>query len=176
METQRMKWIFKVACCLLYLLVFPFRVQGTDLKTILDGHAAALGGREQIEAVVTVEIVSRVEIGGMTGTARTYYKSPDKFRTELELPIMGYTSICSGDDCWMIDNRGLVSSLGHELKRLIKTQMTFERALYLSPDLFDGKIAYSGTADSGDVGSFHLVEVTPTGGATATMCWTARAS
>lgn len=111
-----------------------------SLTEILRKHAEAMGGVDKIAAVKSAIIITSAVVGGMEGASTTYYKAPDKFRIDLQLPIMSYTQACDGDNCWLQDQQGLMHSLGSDLKGLVVTQMALDRATYLDPAKFDGKI------------------------------------
>ena len=151
------------------LAFFGATTQGATLNEILQKHSEALGGWEKLSKVTSAVVKAETELGGMAGTSTTYYKAPDKFRIDLNLPIMNYTQACAGDDCWMRDQAGLVHSLGGDLKGLVVTQMALDRGSYLRPDKFDGTVTLLDSTITVGSANCYEIKIAPNGGSPAMM-------
>jgi outer membrane lipoprotein-sorting protein len=139
------------------------------LEDILAKHAAAMGGVDKLESVRSSATWARIDMGGMVGTSVSYFKAPDKYRSDLTLPLMGFTMACDDGECWMRDRDGLVHTLQAELKSTILSQSVLERWSYLDPARFDGKMSL--VADNAKVDSVACYEISiePAGGAPTSL-------
>ena len=153
----------------LLLTLLGVSAQAESLTEILRKHAEAMGGAERLAAVKSAVVTTEAELGGMKGTSTTYFKAPDKFRIDLSLPIMSYTQACDGDNCWLQDQQGLIHSLGSDLKGLVVTQMALDRATYLNPAKFDGKVILLDSTISLKGHECYQIEVTPSQGTPALL-------
>ena len=150
------------------LTLFGATAQGVTLEEVLEKHADAMGGLAKLSAVSSAVIRSETEVGGMKGTTVTYFKSPDKIRVELVLPIITYTQACNGNECWIRDQQGLTHSMSGDLKGLVVTQLALDRGTYLAPATFDGEIQLLDEPVEVEGKSCYQVVISPTGGTTAT--------
>ncbi len=150
------------------LALFGASANGVTLEEVLTKHAEAMGGLDKLAAVSSAVIKSETEVGGMKGTTVTYFKSPDKIRIELVLPIVSYTQVCNGKECWIRDQQGLTHSMSGDLKGLVVTQLALDRGTYLTPTTFDGKIQLLDDPVEVEGKLCYEVVVTPNGGTTAT--------
>lgn len=141
----------------------------STIDDILKKHAEAMGGMDNLAAINSALIKSETEVGGMKGTTVTFYKSPDKIRVDLVLPIMTYTQVCSGDDCWLRDQMGLTHSMTGDLKGLVVTQLVLDRGSYMIPSKFDGVIKLLDEDVEIEGKSCYQVVIAPTGGTEATV-------
>jgi hypothetical protein len=99
---------------------------GLTLQEILQKQADALGGIDRLRNLRSYVIKADVDVGGMKGTTVTYYRSPDRFRTDVALPLMNSSQGCNGDDCWITDYQGLTLSLGADMRGITVTEMAIE--------------------------------------------------
>ncbi|MGB5107178.1 MAG: retropepsin-like aspartic protease, partial [Candidatus Zixiibacteriota bacterium] len=153
----------------LILTVFGASTHAATLAEILDKHAEVMGGWEKISKVTSAVVKAETELGGMKGTTVTYFKAPDMFRVDLNIPIMNYTQACAGDNCWIRDQLGLVHSLGGDLKGLVVTQMALDRGTYLRPDRFDGAVTLLDSNIDVSGADCYQIEIAPTGGSPALL-------
>lgn len=153
----------------LSLLLLCGTASALGLQELLDRHAKAMGGRDKIAALKSLEIESELSIGGMTGHSTSYHKAPDRLRVDLSLPIMQSTQVCNGNDCWMSDNSGLVHTLTAELKRMLVTQMVLERDLYLDSASFPGTITLAPETTNMDGVECYQIDLVPQGGVPAAL-------
>ncbi len=151
------------------LTLFGATAQGVTLEEVLKKHAEAMGGLEKLAAVSSAVVKSETEVGGMKGTTVTYFKSPDKIRVDLVLPILTYTQACNGDKCWLRDQQGLTHSMSGDLKGLVVTQMALDRGTYLMPASFDGEIKLLDESAEIEGEPCYQVVISPIGGTTATV-------
>lgn len=154
-----------VAVLLLCSLLIYAPSVAASLQDVLAKHAAAMGGVDKLESVRSSASWATINMGGMSGTSVSYFEAPDKFRSDLTLPLMGFVMACDGDECWMKDNEGLVYTLQAELKSTLVSQSTLERWVYLDPERFDGKMSL--VSEDTRVDSIPCYEITiePAGGA-----------
>ncbi|MCC6961634.1 MAG: aspartyl protease family protein [candidate division Zixibacteria bacterium] len=153
-----------------FLVVFAAAAsQAQVLNEILAKHTEAMGGLDKMRQIATAEFDFSYQMGGMTGTAKMYYKSPDRVRYELDLPLAAYTQACSGDDCWMSDKSGLTHSLGAEYKALLITQLALTTGSYLDPAAFVGQVSLVAPDRLVDSVRCCVIEIAPTGGLAAQL-------
>lgn len=141
--------------------------QAQVLNEILAKHIEAMGGLDKLRQIKTAEFEFSVKMGGMTGTAKMYYKSPDRVRYELDLPLAAYIQACSGDDCWMSDKSGLTHSLGAEYKAMLITQLALATGSYLDPATFAGQVSLVAPDRLVDSVRCCVIEIAPGGGLAA---------
>jgi len=118
-------FVFKTLLAALLLPILP--VSGTSLEKVLQKHAEALGGHENLQRINTVYVEGTIEFGGMAGKTTVYSKSPDKYRIDLVLPIMSQIQACDGDDCWSKDKSGFAQTLTLEFEAMLHTQKALDR-------------------------------------------------
>ncbi len=151
----------------LLLTILGTSVRAESLEEILRRHTEAMGGWKNLSSVRSVLITAETEIGGMKGSATTYYKAPDKLRIDLDLPIMKYSQACDGTNCWLRDQQGLTHTLSGDLKGLAITQLALDRAVYVDPKGFSGKLRLLDETIEIEGKKCYRIEITPVGGTTA---------
>lgn len=82
-------------------VLMTFSADAESLQKLLEKQAVALGGWQRLGSVKSYVIRTNLETGGMKGNAVSYFKAPDKIRTDLSLPIVRYIQGCKGVDCWL---------------------------------------------------------------------------
>ena len=140
--------------------------QGLSARTlgdILSKHAEALGGWDALEALGNS--VAEYEIivpGGLTGTRKSYFKYPNKVRSEMDFKIMQSLSVFDGEKGWAKDPNGQVRELaGAELEN-IQSELYFNLYAYLFPERAKGEVEYLGTEKADGI-DYHVVQITPEG-------------
>ncbi len=146
------------------LLLTASSTSALELNELLDRHADALGGREKLARITTAEFAFEVSLGGMTGTSRAYFKAPDRFRFEIDLPIARYIQACAGDDCWMSDQSGLTHALGDEYKAALQTQIALAVGSYLDTAKFKGNIEVLDSNRTLDSVTCYVMQIEPADG------------
>jgi len=155
------------------LLFTAATARSVTVNDVLQRHLEAMGGKAAIESIKSVQSEADVTVGGMKGTSVTYYKAPDKFRSDVILPIMSTIQGCDGDNCWMSDPQGLTHEVGHELKRIMVTQRSLVSYDFAEPEKFAGTLKLlddnaSLASDSSNT-KYFILEITPKGGASARL-------
>ena len=155
------------------LLVSAGFSTAATVDEILKDHLEAMGGRQAIEAIKSLKITSSMSIGGMTGSGVTYYKAPDMYRADVKLPVISTSQGCYEGDCWMSDPQGLTHGLGHELKRMMVTQICLENTQYAMPDEFKGEVrllTQDAMLNTDTLGlRYYAIEIKPDSGAPAKL-------
>lgn len=159
--------LISVFCALGLLLGLAGSTTAADLQQILERHAEALGGRAKIESIRSLLIEAEISMGGMTGVSNAYYDAPDRARVELSLPLMSYTQLCDGQECWLIDGQGLVTKLTAEFKGMLVTQEALERHHYLDQDDFDGEMSLADSLIAIDSFACFQIDLLPNEGVPA---------
>ncbi len=146
------------------LLLTASSIAALDLNTLLDKHAIALGGRDKLAGITSAEFAFEVSLGGMSGTSKVFFKAPNRFRFEIDLPIARYIQACAGDDCWMSDQSGLTHALGAEYKAALQTQIALAVGSYLDTAKFRGTIEVLDTNRSVDSLVCYVLQIKPEDG------------
>ena len=144
-------------------------VTGLTLEEILDLESRALGSVEALRNVKSSVTKADVEVGGMRGSAVTYFKAPDRFRVDLSLPLLSYSQGCVADDCWVRDGQGLTHSLGSDAKGMLVTQLALENRTYCDRASFNGEVALADTNAIVDSLPCYMLRIAPQGGAPAQL-------
>jgi outer membrane lipoprotein-sorting protein len=133
------------------------------LDEILKKHVEALGGEEALKAIKSSEAEFEVTLpGGISGTQKSYFKYPNKLRSEMDLKIMQSSSVYNGEKGWIQDPSGQVRELaGPELEG-VATEVYFNLYGYLFPERAKGEVEYLGREQSEGV-NYHVLKVTPEG-------------
>jgi outer membrane lipoprotein-sorting protein/predicted aspartyl protease len=148
------------------LLLLIFGVQSSKAQTleeILNKHMQALGGEEALKAernsIAEVDIIVP---GGLTGKVKSYFKYPDKLRTEMDFKVFKQLTIYDGEKGWVQDANGQVRELaGMELEQT-KSELYFSLYGYLFPERAKGKVEHLGREESGGI-NYYVVQATPEG-------------
>ncbi len=166
-------YCFTILVITVLSLLYAQPSQAAELEEILREHIQAQGGKEKLDAVKSLRIESTMSLGGMNGTGVTYFKAPDKFRTDVTLPVFSTSQGCDGNDCWMSDPQGLTHSLGHELKGMMVTQLVLQRSDYATPASFDGQVKLvnedATLANDTAAAAYFVIEISPSGGIPARL-------
>ncbi len=142
---------------------------GLTLQEILQKQADALGGMDRLRDLQSYVIKADVSVGGMHGTTVTYYRAPDRFRTDVALPLMNSSQGCNGDDCWITDNQGLTLSLGADMRGITVTEMAIENWSYCDSATFRGDISLADSNATVDSALCYVIRIAPRNGAPAML-------
>ena len=144
------------------VLIFGLKnLEAQTLEEILSKHIQALGGEKALKAqrnsVAEFEIIVP---GGLTGKYKSYFKYPNKLRSEMDLKIMKSLTVYDGEKGWIQDPNGQVRELaGIELEDVTR-EVYLSVYGYLFPERAKGKVEYLGREESGGI-NYYVVEATP---------------
>ncbi len=133
------------------------------LQEILHDHATA-SGFKALEQVHSLRVAGRIAAGGMSGTSVTYFKAPNMYRNEVQLPLMSSIQACAGADCWTRDRSGTVTTLGEEMQAMTLTQLVIDRMSYVETTRFNGAVSLITDSRLVDERECAILRVVPTGG------------
>ncbi len=146
------------------ILIFGLKnLEAQILEEILSKHIQALGGEKVLKAqrnsVVEFEIIVP---GGLTGKYKSYFKYPNKLRSEMDLKIMKSLTVYDGEKGWIQDPNGQVRELaGMELEDITR-EVYLSVYGYLFPERAKGEVEYLGQKEDGGI-NYYVVQVTPEG-------------
>lgn len=154
---------------LLAVILLTQAVMGMSLTELLRRHTEALGGTANMQRIHSYIITSTVSLGGMNGTAVSYYRAPDCYRTDVRLPLMSSSQGCKGDNCWITDNKGLTTPLGADMRGMMITEAAVRDWSYCDSAGFDGQVSLG--EETRDVDSFtcYTLNISPRGGVPAVL-------
>ncbi|MFH1892535.1 MAG: aspartyl protease family protein [Candidatus Zixiibacteriota bacterium] len=138
------------------------------LDEIMENHIEAMGGFDRIQNIQSSQTVSEIKVAGMEGTSTIYYKHPDKFRSEVQLPMATIIRAADGDDLWMVDLNGQQRrAAGEEAKELVTTLFVASGG-YIRKEYRGTAVTYTGDQESEGV-SYHKLLIAPDGGLDMTL-------
>jgi outer membrane lipoprotein-sorting protein len=144
-------------------------VFGLTLQEILQKQTDALGGKDRLRNLQSYVIKADVSVGGMKGTTTTYYRAPDRFRTDVTIPLMSSSQGCAGDDCWITDNQGLTLSLGADMRGITVTEMAIENWSYCDSATFNGDVSLADSNATVDSVLCYVIRIAPKNGTPAML-------
>jgi outer membrane lipoprotein-sorting protein len=138
-------------------------VSAQTLQEILSKHAEALGGKDALEALRNSVAEYEITVpGGLTGTQKSYFKYPDKLRSEMDFKIMQSLTVFDGEKGWAKDPNGQVRELaGAELEN-VQRELYFSLYAHLFPERAKGNVEYLGREEADGI-SYYVIQVTPEG-------------
>jgi len=145
-----------------FLLIFSWQsLQAETLKEILNKHMEALGGEEVLKAQRNSVAEFDITVpGGLTGKHKSYFKYPNKLRSETDLKVMTSLSVYDGEKGWIRDPNGQVRELaGMELENA-RSEIYFSVYGYLFPERVKGKVEYLGREED-EAANYYVVQATP---------------
>lgn len=155
------KRYFALGVAIIALTLCWQNLEAQTLEEILERHMEALGGEQMLKA--RSSYVAEYEIivpGGLTGTHKSYFKYPNKLRSEMDLKIMTSLTVYDGEKGWVQDPNGQVRELaGMELEE-VTSEIYFNLYAYLFPERAKGKVEYLGREESGGM-NYYVVQATP---------------
>jgi outer membrane lipoprotein-sorting protein len=149
--------------------LFSSTIAGVTLPEILQKQTDALGGRDRLRNLRTYVVKADVSVGGMRGTAVMYYRAPDRFRTDIALPLMSSSQGCIGDNCWITDNQGLTLSLGDDMRGIAVTEMAIKNWSYCDSAAFNGDISLADSNATVDSALCYVIRIAPRNGTPAML-------
>ena len=163
------KRFFGSAIAALVLILGWEAASAQTLEEILKKHMQALGGEKNLKAQRTsVAEFELIVPGGLIGKYKSYFKYPDKIRSETDLKVIRTLTVYDGEKGWVQDPNGQVRELaGMELED-IKSEIYFNLYAYLFPEKARGKVEYLGQQETAGI-RHHVVQVTPEGTEAVTM-------
>jgi predicted aspartyl protease len=127
-----------------------------------------MGGLDNIESVRSSETVATVKMAGMEGTATIYYKYPDKYRYDVDLPMAKMVRVASGSESWMIDMNGQVRRMSGEESQEMISSVFLASGEYLKPKHRGSAVRLIGI-DEVDGYTYLKVLIQPDGGRKSTL-------
>jgi len=138
-------------------------VSAQTLEEILKKHTEALGGEEALKAINSSEAEFEIKVpGGLSGTQKSYFKYPNKLRSETDLKVIRSASAYDGQKGWIQDANGQIRELAGKELEGVATDIYFSLYGYLFPERAKGKVEYLGREQSEGV-NYHVLKVTPEG-------------
>jgi hypothetical protein len=132
----------------LLLLFVPAPAQSPSAQSVLDRWAAALGGRENLQALRSVYTKSRFEMGGMSGTVETWETSHGKRREQLRLSLlMNQDTIFDGHDGWQLTQGKLRALAGPDLEEQVTDAYLASHSQFLDGRRA-GRVEFAGEEDN----------------------------
>ncbi len=133
------------------------------LEDVLSKYAEALGGREALEALRNSVAEYEITVpGGLTGTQKSYFKYPDKLRSEMDFKIMQSLTVFDGEKGWTKDPNGQVRELaGAELEN-VQRELYFSLYAHLFPERANGEVKYLGREEADGI-NYYVIQITPEG-------------
>jgi predicted aspartyl protease len=138
------------------------------LDEVMEKHIEAMGGLDNIESVRSSETVATVKMAGMEGTATIYYKYPDKYRYDVDLPMAKMVRVASGSESWMIDMNGQVRRMSGEESQEMISSVFLASGEYLKPKHRGSAVRLIGI-DEVDGYTYLKVLIQPDGGRKSTL-------
>ena len=142
------------------ILVCGFQgLSAQTLDEILSKHAEALGGKDALGALTNSKAEYDITVpGGLTGQYKSYFKYPNKLRSETDFTVMQSVTVWGGKQGWTRDPNGKVRELaGAELEN-VKGELYFSLYGYLFPERAEGTVEYLGREEAAD---YHVIQTTP---------------
>lgn len=161
----------KRTCLMLCLIVLPLLtslLSAMTLDEVMEKHIEAMGGLDNIESVRSSKTVAIVKMAGMEGTATIYYKYPDKYRYDVDLPMVRMVRIASGTESWMIDMNGQVRKMSGEESQEMISGVFLVSGEYLKPEYRGSAVRLIGV-DEVEGSTYHKVLIQPDGGRESTL-------
>ena len=137
------------------------------LAELLRRHLAALGGKENVEAITSTRVTANVQTGGSKGTVVTVFAVPDKEFEEDKLGILDISQGYDGKVAWRRDTNGNTRTLGEDEVRNLRNQLFFDTNSYVIPGRVPGKMTLRPRPDpaTGD----YVIDALPEGGKPTTL-------
>jgi hypothetical protein len=166
-----MSTAMKRVCSLLYLValtIWPGLSPAVTLDEVMERHVEAMGGLENILKVRSSVTTADITMAGMEGAALTYFKHPDKYRTELMLPIGRMVRMTSGGECWTIDMNGQMREMSGEESQDMMNGLFLASNEYLEPEYRGSAVRLIGEEEIEDR-TYYKILMQPPGGRDVTL-------
>ncbi|MCP4143886.1 MAG: hypothetical protein GY752_01235 [bacterium] len=115
-NSNRIPLLIVAICGLFWCLSGSATAQTANPQEILDNWANAIGGRDLIDSISSIETESKITLFGMEGSINQKVSTPDQVNFELDLGgIFSITNLIVGEQTWTKDQNGhVVETDGHE--------------------------------------------------------------
>jgi len=161
-----MKVVLILLC--LTLMTMAGNSYALTLDEIVENHIEAMGGLERIESTQSSLTVAEIKVAGMEGISTIHYKHPDKFHSEVQLPMATIIRAADGDDLWMVDLNGQQRRASGEEVRELVTTLFIASGDYVRKGYRGTAVTYTGEQEFEGV-SYHKLHLAPEGGLDMTL-------
>jgi len=107
-----------------------------DEEDLIEEYVKAIGGKEAIEAVSSMEVTSKATLNAqgqqIPGTYVQTFKAPGMKTEKLDMGVFVQESWCTGDEAWSKNNQGMKKEEGPELN-----EAKFNAAMFNNARLLD---------------------------------------
>jgi hypothetical protein len=124
---------------LLAVLLLHVPASGIDISEM-----ASPGEIEKIEAIRSMRSVSRLEMGGLSGTTEAVFVAPDKVYTYFDLGILQFTQAFDGERAWIKDQNDQVLEVTGPEKNAVVSGTYMTGMSYFRDDGMVGEEVYLG--------------------------------
>lgn len=150
------------------LIAIAGNSHAATLDEIMDSHIEAMGGMERIQSIQSSRTVAEITVAGMQGTSIINYKFPDKFHSEVRLPMATVIRAADGDNLWIIDLNGQQRrAAGEEAKELVTT-LFMASGEYVKDEYRGTAVSYIGDEEYEGV-IYHRIILSPENGLEMTL-------
>lgn len=105
-------------------LTFSVVLIAADADEIFNNHIEAMGGMKKLEALETLRMSGKINMGGMTGEIIITKKAPNLHLLQIKSPMFEIQEGCDGENVWATSPMGFKKYDGEELeKRLEQTRI-----------------------------------------------------
>ena len=145
-------------------IAFPIPAPGqTTAASVVDCWAAALGGRDHLASIESLERSGSIETGGLQGTFRSWHTVSGALRTDVELGPYQSTDAFDGHHAWTKTGTAPAHDLTDaDLERIISEAYSESLSMFFD-DRMKGSIVLLESKDG------TTLEITPAGGRTLTI-------
>ncbi|HVO82231.1 MAG TPA: aspartyl protease family protein [Terriglobales bacterium] len=142
----------------------PARAQTPTTQSVLDHWAAAIGGREKLQALHGTYSRMHIEIGGIGGTVQTWEATDGKRREETRLgSLVREDTIFDGQDGWSRNAQGKLRPLaGADLEEQVTNAFLASFSQFFTGRR-SGRVEYAG-----EEGNTWVLRLLPEGGRAVT--------
>jgi hypothetical protein len=145
----------------------PASAEGAEMQDLLDCWASSLGGREELAAVKTAYVKSKVKIFGLDGTVEEWSTMDGLYHQTVDVGGMFHVETAfDGESAWLLDQNGKVSEMsGDELRAEITSAYLASWSQFFEGRM-PGVARYIGVEDSTGL---RIVRLQPAGGDSITF-------
>ncbi len=145
---------------LLLLILISNASYSQDVKSIINKHIAAIGGKQKLDAVTSFQFESTSDNKYAKGTTKFYFKTPGKWRKEyFENDKLNQLTIISGDKGWVVFDDGAISPQ-NGFSIIDDEFSNYLPGYILIAEKLGCKIEYSGMDDAS---TSYIIKITPPG-------------
>ena len=110
----------KITTVIIMLIFTCSSLWAVTVDEIIEKHAEAIGGMENIRNFKSFHGISTVEMGGMKGEAEMYYEKPDKALVSIDLTMIKMQQGMYNGRYWIKDQTGTLRDMaGAELSQFV---------------------------------------------------------